>query len=129
MVNLIDHGPIYMLTSLLEFGPVKSKNKYYRKWWDTKFKDWSSLLDIIIWLDAPNSILVKRINTRDTWHVIRKKSEEEMHNFLIRYRNSLEKVISLSKSHNDKLSVLKYDTGLETPEQIIDTILHECGLN
>lgn len=128
-LNLMDHGPIYMLTSLLGFGPEITKNQHFKKWWDRAFKHWTSFLDMIIWLDAPNSILVKRINARDTWHIVQEKPEEEMHNFLIRYRKSFEQVISLSKAYNNNLDVLQYDTEQETPEQMIDKILHECGMN
>ncbi len=128
-LNLMDHGPIYMLTSLLEFGPRITKNQHFKKWWDIALKHWASSLDMIIWLEAPNSILVNRINTRDSWHIVQEKPEEEMHNFLIRYRNSFEQVISMSKAYNNNLDVLRYDTEKETPEQLTDKILHDCGIN
>jgi hypothetical protein len=81
---------------------------------------------MVIWLDAPNSILAKRIQNRDTWHVVKEKPADEVQNFLLRYRTSLEQIISLSKSHNSCLKVLHFHTDRETPEQITDKILHEC---
>ena len=129
LLNLMDHGPIYMLTSLLDFGPKLTKSKHFKKWWERTFKHWSSILDVIIWLDAPNSILAQRINSRYTWHIVREKPEEEMFDFLIRYRNSLEKVISMSKSRNDELIVFNFDTEHDTTELMINKIVHDCGMN
>jgi len=123
ILKVMDHGPLYMLTSLLEFGPEITQGQDFRKWWDRMLRQWASFLDMIIWLDAPNSILVKRINTRDTWHVVKEKPEQEMHEFLFRYRISLEQIISLSKAHNNCLRVLHFHTDQETPEQITNKIL------
>jgi thymidylate kinase len=117
-----------MLTSLQEFGPEIKQNKYFQKWWKRMLKHWTSLLDIVIWLDAPNSILVKRIKARDTWHIVKEKPGQEMHNFLIRYRTSFEQVISMSKTHNNSLRILHFDTEHETQERITDKILHACGM-
>ena len=52
-----------------------------------------------------------------------------MFDFLIRYRNSLEKVISMSKSRNDELIVLNFDTEHDTTELMINKIVHDCGMN
>lgn len=127
-MKLIDHGPMYMLTSLLKFGPEVTQSPYFRKWWDKMFKQWASFLDMVIWLDAPNTILAERINNRDTWHVVKEKPAEEVQNFLVRYRTSLEEIISLSQSHNNCLKVLHFHTDRETPEQIMEKILRESQM-
>lgn len=128
ILNMIDHGPLYMLTSLLEFGPEITQSQNFQKWWDRMFKQWASFLDMIIWLDAPNSMLAKRINTRCTWHPVQEKPKHEMHRFLSHYRISLKRIISLSKAHNNGLRVFHFHTDQETPEQITDKILRACGM-
>ncbi len=122
-LSLIDHGPLYMLASLLEFGPENTQSQYFQKWWDKTLKQWSAFLDMVIWLDAPNLLLAERINTRDTWHVAKGEPEQEVYKFLTRYRTSFEHVISLSKAHNNNLCTLHFHTEQQTPEQLSDEVL------
>lgn len=123
---LLDHGPVYMLTSLLEFGPGSIQGQSFREWWDRRLKAWALLLDVLVWLDAPNAVLANRINARNSWHVIKEAPEQEMSEFLTRYRSAFERVIALSKAQNRCLEVLRFHTAQEPPEQIAEQILRAC---
>lgn len=118
MVSLLDHGPIYMLTSLLEFGPEITQSKHFRNWWSRKLKEWSNFLDLVVWLDAPDPILAKRIKARDSWHVVKDESGQEITTFFERYRKSFAKVISTSRDYNNTFNLLRFRTDRETLEQI-----------
>jgi hypothetical protein len=61
VVTLLDHGPIYRLAFLREFGPEITRSQIYRNWWTDLFKRWMETLDLLILLDAPNEVLMKRI--------------------------------------------------------------------
>lgn len=118
VLSLLDHGPIYMLASLLEFGPESTQNQLFRNWWGRKFREWSNFLDMVVWLDAPNPILAKRIKARESWHIVKRKTDQEIYTFLDRYRKSFNQVISTSQAHTNTFDVLQFNTDREPLEQI-----------
>jgi len=120
-VVIMDHGPIFRLAFLDEFGPDFDHNSYYMKWWNNVLDAWNSTLDVIIWLDAPNDILLKRIQSRNRWHEIKEESTDTVYEYLNRYRKSCKKIIS---KLNDDLKVPEFNTQKESPDQISDTVLN-----
>src|SRR3990170_4780587 len=46
---LLDHGPVFKLATLNEFGPEKLRTEEYKLWWNDMFKQWASIMDIVIW--------------------------------------------------------------------------------
>ena len=119
---LLDHGPVYKLATLHEFGPEKLKADNFEKWWDKMFKQWASTLDMVIWLDAPDPVLEKRINSRDQNHLVKGKTETEIVHFLARYRSSYEQTLAKLKTHGEPL-LLQFDTSRTSIDQIADEIL------
>src|SRR5215211_945911 len=69
-VTLIDQGPVYTLARLHECGFENVNNRHLKKWWNGVLTQWASTLDLIIWLDAPDTILAGRIDTRNKWHSV-----------------------------------------------------------
>ena len=86
------------------------------------FKQWAFTLDVVIWLDAPATVLVERINARDKRHAVRGKSELEAHQFLARYRMSYEQVLAQLRAYRE-LTLLQFDTDHAPVEQIADEVL------
>lgn len=119
---LLDHGPVFKLATLHEFGPDKLKADNFEKWWDKMFKQWASTLDMVIWLDAPDPVLEKRINSRDQRHLVKGKTEIEVVHFLARYRASYEQTLAKLKAHGGPL-LLQFDTSRTSIDQIADEIL------
>jgi deoxyadenosine/deoxycytidine kinase len=121
-VIILDHGPIYRLALMREFGPEFTKSQTYQRWWSTLLNEWITALDVIIWLDAPNSILLDRIHERDRWHTIKEKSDTEAFDFLTHHRIFLEQIITESvNDHQAKL--LWFDTNQESIDQMVGKIL------
>jgi cytidylate kinase len=121
-VTVLDHGPIYRLAFLREFGPEITNSQSYKLWWESLFKEWVTTLDIVIWLDAPNDILWKRIRARDRWHMIKDKCEHEAFEFLTRYRASFEQTIAESRIYC-QIKLLRFDTSQESVERTSEKIL------
>jgi shikimate kinase len=119
---LLDHGPVFKLATLYEFGPEKLKANGFEPWWNTMFKHWASTLDIVVWLDAPDPVLEQRINSRDQRHLVKGKSESEVGHFLARYRASYEQVLAKLRSDGRPL-MLRFDTSRTNIEQVADEIL------
>ncbi len=82
MVTLLDHGPIYRLAFLREFGPEITTSNTLRDGGPDLLNEWIDALDMVIWLDAPNDSLLKRIRDREQIHTIKQKSEKEAYEYL-----------------------------------------------
>lgn len=119
---LLDHGPVFKLAMLKAFGPEKLKSQGFESWWHTMFKRWVSTLDMVIWLDAPDSNLVERINTRSQRHAVKGKSRREASEFLARYRVAYEQILAYLTA-NGGPTPLKFDTSQASVQQIVDKIL------
>lgn len=122
VVTLLDHGPIYRLATLLEFGPAITTSRQYQKWWAEHFARWAATLDVIVWLDAPNIVLLERIREREQRHMVKDEVDAEAHEFLTRYRNTMEHLIARS-ARGRHPTVLRFDTNPEPVEQIADSVL------
>jgi len=122
MVTVLDHGPIFRLALLREFGPEITTGQLYERWWDSTLNQWAATLDMLIWLDAPDAILMERIHARNERHKVREKSEQEAYEFLARYRTSYEQIISMLATGGGP-RVLRFDTDQESVSQIVDQVL------
>lgn len=126
-VILLDQGPVFRMATLHEFGPESLKSETSKRWWLHLYEQWASALDILVWLDTSDAILMERINTRTKKHDIKGKSELEAQQFLTQYRRSFKAVLTQLKSYNGP-TVLQFDTSKTSIEQIADEILAACKL-
>lgn len=120
-VTILDHGPIYRLAFLREFGSEIIRSNAYRRWWADTLERWTARLDIVITLDAPDAILLKRIRARDSWHAVKNKSDEEAIEILRRYRTAFE--LTIAESVTAHLTLRRFDTSQLATEEIVDEVL------
>ena len=124
---ILDQGPVYLLAELSEFGPEFLKRQEAEKMWQDLYSRWADRLDMIVWLDAPDTDLLKRIRSRDKEHVVKNESSETTFEFLAGYRKAYERTISnLSANHNN-LKILRFDTSQKSPQEIANQLLFEFG--
>ena len=83
---VLDHGPVFRLASLSAFGPPMAGTRPFDRWWTGLARDWGRLLDVVVYLDAPDRVLLRRIEARARSHRIRGSSEDHAAEFLARYR-------------------------------------------
>jgi thymidylate kinase len=119
---LLDHGPVFKMATLHEFGPDYLKTERSEAWWNPMFRQWASTLDMVIWLDAPDPILEKRINSRSQRHAVKGKSETEALRFLGRYRTAYEQILARLMVDGG-LALFQFDTSQTTIEQVVDEVL------
>ena len=121
---ILDHGPLFRLAFLREFGPEISKYQKYELWWNKMLEKWSGILDTIVWLDAPDEVLFERIQTRRQDHVVKGKTAEEVYRFLARYRKVFEEIITrIAVDYH--LTILQLDTTNDSPERLARELLTE----
>lgn len=92
-IVVLDHGPIFRLALLREFGPEFTRSDSFQEWWEGMLRYWAVTLGLVIWLDAPNEILFQRINSRTEKHVVKGQSEEIVYRFFERYRSVYQEII------------------------------------
>jgi len=126
-VTVFDHGPIFRLVKLSEFGSEITKSQVYHRWCESVFDQWAASLDMVIWLDAPVAILVERIHARNEWHRVKEKSDQEAYKILARFRRSFEQIIAQLAANSDT-RVLPFDTERESLKQIVEKVLAEFDL-
>jgi hypothetical protein len=122
---LLDHGPIFKLATLDAFGPERLKSQGFEQWWYGVLKQWAFTLDVVIWLSAPEKLLIERINARHQRHAVKGKSELEAQEFLTRYQNSYEQILAKLAEYGGP-TPLKFDSSQASVEQIVDAILLTC---
>jgi shikimate kinase len=126
---ILDQGPVYLLTEIAEFGPKYLSGKKAEGLMQDLYLRWADKLGLIIWLDAANTDLMKRIRTRDKEHVIKNESDEDTSMFLDRYRKAYERTISKLSGNHFGLKVIRFDTTQNSTEVIADQILFELGFS
>ena len=122
MVTILDHGPIYRLAFLRALGPEIATSEVYNRWWTSLLNQWIATLDVVIWVDAPDEILLERIRARDCKHTIKEKCEQEAYEFLNHYRTFLAKILSEAVTDR-QITLLRFDTSQESVEQMVDKVL------
>jgi shikimate kinase len=122
MMTVLDHGPIYRLAYLRALGPQITASQPYKRWWGSLLDQWAAALDVLIWLDAPNAVLLGRIRARTSWHTIKDKDDREAYAYLDQYRTFLQQTIAESVAAHP-IALFRFDTSRESVEQIVGQVL------
>jgi thymidylate kinase len=99
----------------------------YRRWWEDKFEQWSSALDVIIWLDAPEELCLQRVLAREEWHHAKHMEANDVLERFRGLRKSYEQIISRMVSRQPK-KVFCFRTDQISTEEMLDRIFSEVDL-
>jgi deoxyadenosine/deoxycytidine kinase len=124
---VLDQGPVYLMTEVRLFGPEYLRQQTAQRFWQNLFEHWTDTLDMIVWLDTAEEVLLERIRTRQQEHVVKAQPAKVVYEFLDRYRSEYEFIFSRLIANNTCLKVLRFDTGWQTPQQIVDQILFQLS--
>jgi thymidylate kinase len=117
---VLDHGPVFRLTSLAAFGPPMTDTSVFSRRWNRLAGQWGRLLDVVVWLDAPDDVLMSRIDGREQTHRIRGAARAEGETFLTRYRAAYRTTIAVVTREGARL--VELDTTECPPEQLAATV-------
>jgi hypothetical protein len=125
---ILDQGPVYLLAEIREFGPAFLKRQEAEKMWRDLYSRWADRLDMIVWLDAQDIDLLKRIRSREKEHAVRNVSDENTFEFLDAYRKAYEQIILHLLAKHPDLKTLRFDTSQQSLEEIAYRLLIEFGV-
>jgi len=91
---VFDEGPVYMLARTLALGGRGVATPGFERWWRTTVAEWATVLDVVVWLEAPDDVLAARIHTRPQPHPLRGADDPAMHGFLGSYRAAFDRVLA-----------------------------------
>ena len=126
---LLDEGNLFAIAKLRAFGRDGGTGDCCEPWLMQMVAATAPELDAVIWLDAPDSILARRIRERQKDHRMKHKSDAEIEEHLSLYRSSFERVVEeLQKRSRHSLKILRFSTDQLPLEQIADSVMAQAGV-
>lgn len=117
-IVLMDQGPIYALVRLKAQNKGVSSSPSFLRWWNEMASSWTDALDAIVWLDAADETLRRRIDERTQSHAVKGGSAELSEQFISRYRLLFDELFDLvDRPGGPKL--MPFDTSDLLPERIV----------
>ena len=91
---VLDEGPLYSLARLRLVDPGTPFPPHAERHWQRCVAQWRHTLRLIVWLDAPDAELARRIRQRDKPHRIKHQTDFGIAELLGRYRDAYDHVLS-----------------------------------
>lgn len=121
-VLALSEGPLFLLTRLfLAAERVPTTSSWFSRLWDETVTRWNGRVDLVVWLDAPDDVLVDRIRARSKAHRIKAAGDEAIRRFLTDYRRGFHRVLAACPP----VRYLRLESVKSSPEQLADAILAE----
>jgi hypothetical protein len=111
---VLEIGPVFKVAKILMEGEVKDPELIRRM-----CRKIADIVDLLVWIDAPNDILQSRINSREKRHIMKDQASESIHEFLENYRKAFSSVISES---GEGFPVVRFDSSIMSVDELSDTV-------
>jgi len=125
---LLDQGPVYLMTEICAFGPESLRNRPPERALQPVYSKWAAVLDAIVWLDAPNDVLARRIRGRKKEHIVKGQSAATAFAFMDQFRAAYARILSLLTTEKCHFRLFRFDTSQQSPDQITADLLIQFGL-
>lgn len=119
-VAVFDHGPLYRLARLREFGPSLTHSEPFERWWRGSLTHWLEALDIVVMLEAPDAVLLQRVDERGHWFLSGDHPQGEKGEFLARYRRAFAEILD---GRGDTPMVVRFRSDQMSIGAIADEVL------
>lgn len=119
---ILDEGPLFSLARLTVFQNADRGHGRLAREWRSQLARWAEALDVVVWLDAPDTVLSDRIRTRGKPHMVKNGTEREVIEFLDRYRSAYRSVLDYLHAAGHG-RVVEIQTNESTTDRIAEDIL------
>lgn len=128
VVTVLDQGPIFALARLLWSGKPVTSSEWFQSWLSEMVGRWSLELDAIVVLQAPDEVLLERINRRDRLHDVKGKSTSDALRLLESHRSAYTRVLD-AFDRREGPRALRFDSSRMPAEAIAEELanLFEVG--
>lgn len=114
---VLDQGPMFAIARLLWGGKPITRHPSFEMWLQRMVEHWSRELDAIVLLDAPDDVLLARIDVREQGHDAKGAPVLEGLELIRRHRQAYARVLELIESAAST-RMLRYDTASMPPARI-----------
>lgn len=121
-ILLFDQGPVFRLAVMSGFGPPIVRSAIFTDLLEGWASSWADRLDLVVWLAAPDAVLLHRIRTRPQNHAVKEWLDIPALQRIGRYADAIQRVIE-ELALSSSINVLKFDTGSRSPGSIADELL------
>lgn len=121
-ILILDEGPIFYMAFLQIYGSGGLNSPSAQTWWAQIYKQWSSLLAMVIYLDAPDLVLIQRIRERSKPHGIKDNPKDYAYKYLADLREKYKYLLFRLASENRTFKILCFDTFHVSQNQICSEI-------
>jgi broad-specificity NMP kinase len=114
---VFDQGPLFTLTRPALLDPRLAA------WRESLLAEWARLMDLVVFLDAPDEVLAARINSRPTAHRFKGREALEVGPALGDARRDFENAMDSLLAVRGGPAVVRVDTGDATPPEVADEVI------
>lgn len=125
---VLDQGPMFALACVLWGQKPATRHVSFEAWLQRMVERWSEELDAIIVLDAPDAVLLARIDGREQRHDAKGAPPSEGLELLARHREAYGRVFELVEDLG-RVRVLHFDTATMPPDRIAHELAELLGLS
>jgi len=119
--GVLDQGPVYLQAALRHrLGARLCGHPAVVGWLARAALLSSAALQAVVWLDAPDEVLLRRVRQRANGHPLERLNEDEAACFLRAYRAAYEEVLA---AQGEGTAVLRIDTDGVSPQHVLGLAL------
>jgi GTPase SAR1 family protein len=123
-VLIFDEGPVFALAWLRGFGHEALRQQPSVEWWGTALREWASVIDAVVVLDAPDHLLAARIRARAHPHEVKEFPDPEITSWMARFRQALEWVLTEMARHGGP-AVVRLSSQDEPVDRIAERVVQQ----
>lgn len=116
-VVVFDQGPVYSLTRPRSLDPRLGP------WRERMLDEWSPRLDLVVWLDAPDDVLLDRIDARAKPHALKARARDTSRAVIRQSRTAYGRTLAQLAARPCTPAVLRFDTSRRDADEVVTEVL------